>query len=419
MLSTTAPPTSSREPDILSRRIDDYERRVSEEVFGRHPLKGKAPTSGDIILRSNDYLGLTADPRVINAEIGVLQEMGHGDISARTWSHDRVDTLRKFEFKLSAAMKAQDAVLCTSGYTANIGLVQSLASPDVALYIDLKAHMSFWEGAKSAGKKPTPFRHNSPDHLARLIQRDGPGVIIVDALYSTDGALCPLKAFVELSDRSGCILVVDETHSFGTIGPDGAGLTAALGLGEHVHFRTLGLSKAVSSRGGAVVCSSRAAEYFRNSALPQIFSTAVLPHEAEGYTAILDILKSDGWRRDKLHSNHKFLSEGLHQLGYNVESSDAQIIALEAGELTQTIVLRDALEARGVFGAIFFPPATAQNRCLIRLSLNCNLSMLQLDRVLAACRDVREEVGMSRWRSTLRRQNSPRPAVSIVHRLAA
>jgi len=391
-------------PRLLLRLIEEYERRVEVEADGQHPLKGKLPGPGDICLRSNDYLALTADPRILNAEIAALRTLGHGDVSARIWSHDREGPLRRFERKLAAAMDAEDAVLCSAGYTANSGLIQSLLKHAPPLYIDMCAHMSFWQGAQAAGQPPRPFRHNSADHAERLIRKNGPGVVVVDALYSTDGALCPVRDFVELAESTGCILVVDETHSFGTIGATGGGLCDELGLSSRVQFRTLGLSKAVPSRGGAVVCSARAAEYVRNSVLPLIFSTSVLPHEAAGYSAILDILASDAWRRRKLHANHAYLRRGLDALGYNVDTSDAQIIALEAGELRQTIVLRDALEARGIFGAIFFPPATPEHRCLIRLSLNCALSSDQLDVVLRVCKEIRAEVGMTRWRSTSRRR---------------
>lgn len=404
MLLSRVEGVRSRDPELLLRRIEEYERRVMEEALGRHPLKGRLPRPSDILLRSNDYLCLTADPRVINAEINALRALGHGDISARIWSQDRDDPLRQFEQELATHMGAEDAVICTSGYTANIGLIQSIASSDTPLYLDMKAHKSFWEGAKSAGCDVIAFRHNSADHLARLIRHNKPGILVVDALYSTNGALCPLSDFAQLADETDCVLVVDETHSFGTIGPTGAGLTHTLGLSDRVHFRTVGLSKAVSSRGGAVVCSRRAAEYFRNSALPHIFSTSVLPYEAVGYSAILAIIAGEDWRRRALHANHAHLVTGLDQLGYNVDTSDAQIIALEAGDLQQAISLRDALEARGIFGAIFFPPATTQNRCLMRLSLNSRLSAEQLERVINACRDVRDEVGMAAWRSTLRRK---------------
>ncbi len=161
-----------------------------------------------------------------------------------------------------------------------------------------------------------------------------------------------------MCERHGAALIADETHSFGTQGPNGAGLVVAAGLAERVHFRTVGLSKAVASRGGLVVSSRRNIEYFRYEALPTIFSTSVMQHEIAGFDAVLDIFEKEDWRRDKLHANHAYLKQGLDALGYNMSASKSQIIGLEAGDIRQTTALRDALEKRGVFGAIFFPPAT-------------------------------------------------------------
>jgi CAI-1 autoinducer synthase len=208
---------------------------------------------------------------------------------------------------------------------------------------------------------------------------------------------------VEICERYGAALIVDETHSFGAQGPNGSGLVVGAGLAERVHFRTVGLSKAVASRGGIIVCSRRNAEYFRYESLPAIFSTSVMQHEVAGFDAVLDIFENEGWRRKALHANHAYLRAGLDRLGYNVEASKTQIIALEAGDIRQTTTLRDALESRGVFGAIFFPPATPEKRCLIRFTLNCGLSRRDLDRIIDVCSEIREEVGMAEWRSTRRK----------------
>jgi CAI-1 autoinducer synthase len=184
-----------------------------------------------------------------------------------------------------------------------------------------------------------------------------------------------------------------------------------------VHFRTVGLSKAVASRGGIIACSRHNAEYFRYESLPAIFSTSVMQHEVAGFDAVLDIFENEEWRRTNLHSNHAYLKQGLDNLGYNVEASKSQIIALEAGDIRQTTTLRDALESRGVFGAIFFPPATPENRCLIRFTLNCGLGRRELDRIIDVCAEIREEVGMAEWRST--RRKAADAAKSAAQRQAA
>jgi len=393
------------DPEFIRERTDDYYVRRKLELWqGAHPLQGRAPRPGDIKVRSNDYLCLAEHPHIIESEIAALKAGGHGDAVSRVWIHHQRDITQEFEHRMASLMQAEDVVLCSSGYTANVGLLQSFAARDKPVYLDMKAHISLHEGVVSAGAKPFLFRHNDPNSLERLLAANGPGLVAVDALYSTDGAKAPLKDFVEVCERFGAALIVDETHSFGAQGPNGAGIVVAEGLADRVHFRTVGLSKAVASRGGVIACSRRNAEYFRYESLPAIFSTSVMQHEVAGFDAVLDILVTEEWRRTALHANHAYLKAGLDRLGYNVDASWAQIIALEAGDIVQTTNLRDALEERGVFGAIFFPPATPEKRCLIRFTLNCGLSRDDLDRIIQVCADIREEVGMAEWRSTKRKK---------------
>lgn len=399
---------SPKEPDFLRTRVDDYHVRRKVDLWqGTHPLQGRAPRPGDIKVRSNDYLCLAGHPHVIESEIAALRAGGHGDAVSRVWIHHERDVTGEFEQRVARLMLAEDCVLCSSGYTANVGLIQSFAMRDAPVYLDMKAHISLHEGVVSAGARAVLFRHNDPQSLDKALAQSGPGLVCVDALYSTDGDIAPLAELVEVCERHGAALVVDETHSFGAQGPDGAGLVVALGLADRVHFRTVGLSKAVASRGGLVVASRRNIEYFRYEALPAIFSTSVMQHEVAGFDAVLDVFQTEYWRRDKLHANHAYLKEGLDALGYNVAASKAQIIALEPGDIRQTTQLRDALEKRGVFGAIFFPPATPEKRCLIRFTVNCGLSRQDLDRIIEVCDEIRDEVGMAEWRSTKRKSTSP------------
>jgi CAI-1 autoinducer synthase len=405
------------EPEFLRARVDDYHVRRKVELWqGRHPLQGRSPGPGDIKVRSNDYLCLAGHPHVIESEVAALRAGGHGDSVSRVWVHHERDITREFEQRVAALMQAEDCVLCSSGYTANVGLIQSFATRDRPVFLDMKAHISLHEGVVSAGAKAVMFRHNDPQSLERMLQQHGPGLVCVDALYSTDGDIAPLAELVEVCERHGAALVFDETHSFGAQGPDGAGLVVAAGLAARVHFRTVGLSKAVASRGGLVVSSHRNIEYFRYEALPAIFSTSVMQHEVAGFSAVLDIFKREDWRRDKLHANHAYLKAGLDALGYNVGASKAQIIALEPGDIRQTTTLRDALEKRGVFGAIFFPPATPDKRCIIRFTVNCGLTRGELDRIIEVCGEIRDEVGMAEWRSTRRKAASASKAVAAAGR---
>jgi CAI-1 autoinducer synthase len=202
------------------------------------------------------------------------------------------------------------------------------------------------------------------------------------------------------------VLVVDESHSLGVFGARGEGLTAALGLASRVHFRTSSLSKAFVGRGGIVAGSARNIEFFRYESRPAIFSSGILSHEAAGFLATLHLIVDAQDRRERLQANADFLRTRLAELDYDVEESRCQIISLVAGPEQSTIVLRDALEARGIFGSVFCAPATARNRSLVRFSVHAALTREELERVVAVCGHIRHEVGLYQRASTLKRQQA-------------
>ncbi len=394
------------EPAFLATRVDTYYReRVERTWGGGHIMKGRLPDTGALLLSSNDYLAIADHPAIVDAQVDALRREGRAGLRSDVYRQG-TDALRGFEVGLAELMRAEDAVVCQSGWNANTGLIQSIAQPGTPVYVDMFAHTSLWEGVTSAGADPHPFKHNDVQSLERLVERYGAGVIAVDAVYSTSGRLCPLTEVVAVAERHGCVLVVDESHALGVFGSEGEGLTATLGLAERVHFRTASLSKAFAARGGVVAGQGRHVEYFRYESRPAIFSSGLLPHEAAAFRATLDIVRSEGWRRVRLQANADDLRTRLDGLGYNVDDSECQIISLVAGPEESTMRLRDALESRGIFGAVFCAPATAKNRSLIRFSVHADLTREDLDRVIGVCAHIRQEVGMTAWASTKRRRGA-------------
>ncbi|HEX4985305.1 MAG TPA: alpha-hydroxyketone-type quorum-sensing autoinducer synthase [Burkholderiales bacterium] len=397
-------------PEFLAVRMERYYReRVRDTWGGKHILHGRTPGPDALHLSSNDYLAIARHPAILGAMAGTLQRDGNGLLMSGIFLHGDNPQL-EFESRLARFMRAQAGIVCQSGYVANTGLIQSIASSDVPVYADMLAHMSLWEGIRAAGAPGIMFHHNDPDHLRRQILRHGPGVILVDTVYSTNGSLCPLREIAGIAAERGCILVADESHSLGTHGPNGEGLVVELGLEHLVHFRTASLAKAFAARAGYIACSSRFTEYFKFESLPAIFSSTLLPHEIAGLSATLDVIRSEGWRREALRANAAHLRQGLDRLGYNLNGSQSQIISLESGTEQQTIVLRDALEGRGIFGSVFCAPATPKNRAMVRLSLHSELTREDLDRVLHACAEVRAETDFEQWPSTRRRRNEEKAA---------
>ena len=389
-------------PSFLETRVERYYReRVRNTWDGGHIMRGLIPGAGALHLSSNDYLAIARHPKILSAMETTLRESGNGLLMSGIFLHGACPQL-ELEDRLAAFMHAESGVLCQSGWCANTGLVQSIANEQTPVYVDMLAHNSLWEGVRSAGAKPISIFHNEPEHLERQILRHGPGVVLVDSVYSTNGSVAPLPEIVDICESHGCVLVVDESHSLGTHGPNGEGLAVALGLAGRIHFRTASLAKAFAGRAGFITCPRRFNDYFKGEANPAIFSSTLLPHEVAGLAATLDVIRREGWRRERLRAHASILRSSLEELGYNLNDSQTQIASLEAGTEQQTIVLRDALEARGIFGSIFCAPATPKNRALMRFSINAGLADSDVERLIRVCRDIRDEVDLANWPSTRR-----------------
>jgi len=390
-------------PDFASLRVERYYReRVRNTWGGGHIMRGRTPGADVLQLCSNDYLSLARHPAILGAMAESIRRDGNGLLMSGIFLHGACPQI-DLEQRLAAFMSAESGVLCQSGYAANTGLIQTIADERTPVYADMMAHMSFWEGIKSAGAKAITVFHNDPEHLERQVLRYGPGIVVVDSIYSTTGSVAPLREIAALCETHGCVLVADESHSLGTHGRNGEGLVVELGLAERVHFRTASLAKAFAGRAGFITCSKRFAEYFKSESNPAIFSSTLLPHDVRGLDATLDVVRLEGWRRQRLHANAAYLRTQLDALGYNLNDSQSQIVSLESGTEQQTIVLREALESRGIFGSIFCAPATPKSRALMRFSVNAALTDAELENIVAVCCDIRDEVDLASWPSTRRK----------------
>lgn len=386
------------EPNFLGQRIERYYSRYPKN---QHPYKTSAVNAGGVILSSTDYLSLGGNQDIAQAQAKSFLTTGNRHMS-RVFFGDSEDALTRFEEAMAEFMGAESTLLCQSGWCANTSLIQSICDDKNPVYIDIRAHASLWEGITAAGATARPFRHNSCEMLEKTIKRHGQGTIVVDALYSTQGDIAPLADIAAIAKKYGCILIVDESHSLGLYGKQGAGLISELGLTDQVHFRTASLSKGFASRGGIIAGSKRHMDYIRYEARPLIFSSAVLAHEAEGLMASLNVIKQEEWRRKRLFRNANYLRLHLLNMGYNVTASQSHIIGLEAGPAERSNKVRIALESFGVFGALFWEPATPVNETLLRFTVTANLSQEQLNKIVASCYAIRDRVELWDWASTKR-----------------
>ena len=385
-LNTTPinPPLSSA---LQARMARDFQARWDKDWGGRFVLHGRQPGPDAVRLDGNDYLAVTGHPDIVRAHVNAMTRDSEFVVQSGVFLLQQHPS-RALEASLAHWVGKEDALICQSGYSANVGLLQAIADAQTPVYLDGQAHASLWEGAHAARAPAHMFRHNDPDHLDRTLARKGPGVVVVDSVYSTTGAVAPLVELVDVAEAAQCMILVDESHSLGTHGPGGAGLCMALGLASRVHFITASLAKAFAGRAGFFNIPTGLRNYILSTSHHNIFSSCLLPHEVAALNATLDVIKGCDAERERLRRHTRKMRQSFTELGYPIHQGTEQIIALEAGTEPDTLILRDRLEERGVFGAVFCAPATARNRAMVRLTLSAALTDSELDHVDHVAREI-------------------------------
>ncbi|MCG9681038.1 quorum-sensing autoinducer CAI-1 synthase [Vibrio sp. Isolate23] len=380
-------------PDFISKKIEHYlDDLVRKNKNGKHLVLGARPSNNDLVLQSNDYLDLSNNAEIIDHHVNSILARKNSPFMSGIFLRDEASQ-PKVEKKLAEYVGFKSCLLSQSGWAANTALLQTICDSETNVYIDFFAHMSLWEGARIAGANIHPFMHNNVKHLDKLINRHGPGIVLVDSVYSTIGTMAPLVDIVLLSKEYGCAIVVDESHSLGTHGKQGAGLLKSLKLSHQVDFMTASLAKTFAYRAGAIWCNNQANDCIPFVAYPAIFSSTMLPHELDRLDKTLDVIKKYDNERDYLQEISRYLKTNLSSIGLTIRS-DTQIIALETGDEKNTERVRDFLESHGIFGAVFCRPATTANKNIIRLSLNSSTTKSDADQIINTCKLVNEQPDM-------------------------
>ncbi|MDH6026509.1 alpha-hydroxyketone-type quorum-sensing autoinducer synthase [Vibrio splendidus] len=374
-------------PSFIEERLNFYiQDLITQNQSQKHLVLGKRPPRNAVVMQSNDYLALSHNKPIQEAHQAAISEHDDNVVMSAIFLQDE-QSKPAFETELANYVGMESCLLSQSGWAANIGLLQTICPPGTPVYIDFFAHMSLWEGIRAAGALAHPFMHNNMNHLRKQLERHGSGVIVVDSIYSTIGTIAPLRDIYEMAQEFDCAVVVDESHSLGTHGENGAGLVHALGLTNQVDFITVSLAKTFAYRAGAILGPKQLSETLPFVAYPAIFSSTVLPQEVVRLEKTLEVIKGAEDKREALFKSAKSLTTGLKRIGFNIRS-ESQIVALECGSERNTERVRDFLEERDVFGAVFCRPATGKNKNIIRFSVNADMTPRDIDHVLTVCHEA-------------------------------
>jgi len=349
-----------------------------------------------IMLGSNNYLGLTRDPRVKAAARDALETYG----TALTGSRLLNGTLPlhvDLEREIAEWMQTEDALVFSTGYQANVGCLSTLLGPSDTVICDSGDHASILDGVAMSRARIRPFRHNRMDKLETMLERaggDGGGVlVVVDGVFSMEGDVCDLPTVARLCRAHGARLMVDEAHAAGVLGERGAGASEALGVEDDVDLRMGTFSKSLASCGGFIAGSSEVIDYLRIHARAFLFTAAAVPAAVAAALAAVRICRSpEGVELlRRLLDNARYLHAGLTELGFNVvaptralDGSElaTPIVPVVVGDDWQAVLLWKALYDAGVYTNVALYPAVPRGGALLRTSVMATHERDQLDRAL-------------------------------------
>jgi 8-amino-7-oxononanoate synthase len=367
---------SQRESDGLLRRVREVPARVLD-------------------LASNDYLGLSRDQSVIEAACDAARKYGAGARASRLVSgHNELHFL--LESEIARFKKGESALLFSSGYAANIGVISALARRGDLLFCDKRNHASLIDACQFAQNNGATVRYYSTTQKLRALLQlnttsstrcaDSHLFIVTDGVFSMDGDLCDWPQLVPLAREFGAVLILDDAHGTGTLGASGRGTK------EHFSVENNGadiveigtLSKALGAQGGFVVGSQTLIDYLTNSSRSFVYSTALNPSACGAALASLRVLERESQRLQKLRDNTQILANGLSERGFDVTQQPSPILSVRIGDANRAVELSQKLLELGVWCPAIRPPTVPRNTSRLRVTASSALSQEDIARALAA-----------------------------------
>ncbi len=403
------PPVIAPERDLMSK-FDNLiaERQALIDTGVTDPFaivmdKVKSPTEAviagrdTILLGTYNYMGMTFDPDVIAAGHAALDQFGSGTNGSRMLNgtfRDHMDA----EAALREFYGTTGAIVFSTGYMANLGMISTLVGKGEYVILDADSHASIYDGCQQGNAEIVRFRHNSVEDLDKRLGRlpkEPAKLVVLEGVYSMLGDIAPLKEMVAVAKKHGAMVLSDEAHSMGFYGPNGRGVYEAQGLEADVDFVVGTFSKSVGTVGGFCVSNHPKFEAIRLACRPYIFTASLPPSVVATAAASIRKLKTAHAKRAQLWANARQLHGGLKAMGFKLgtDAPDSAIIAVILDDQEQAVAMWQGLLEAGVYVNMARPPATPAGTFLLRCSLCAEHSSAQLDTVLAMFRTAGQAVG--------------------------
>ena len=341
-----------------------------------------------IMAGTNNYLGLTFEPDCVAAACKAVREEGTGTTGSRMANGSYAAHVA-LENELAAFFNCPAAIVFSTGYIANLGVLSTLTGPEDVILMDTDCHASIYDATRLGAAQVIRFRHNNPADLERRLQRLGEQasrtLVVVEGIYSMLGDRAPLREIVDIKCRYGASLLVDEAHSLGVLGEHGRGLAEEAAVEGEVDFITGTFSKSLGSIGGFCVSRWPELEHMRYAMRPYTFTASSSPSLIASTRQALQVLSRSAGLRTKLWDNATRLYQGLTEMGFDLGPEISPVIAVKLPvSIEETPVLWGELLSQGVYVNLVLPPATPGGSPLLRCSLSAAHSREQIDVMLEA-----------------------------------
>ena len=349
-----------------------------------------------IMVGSNNYLGLTHHPRVLEAAASALKKYGSGCTGSR-FLNGTLDLHERLEAELAAFLNKEAALVFSTGFQSNLGVIATLVGRNDHIFSDKLNHASIIDATRLSYGTVHRYTHNDMASLERRLQEvpeNAGKLIVTDGIFSMEGDIVDLPGLTSLAEVHGAKVLVDDAHAFGVLGKRGAGTAEHFGLEDEVDLIVTTFSKSLASIGGVVAGPEPVIHYLKHHSRPMIFSASMPPSAVATVLAALEVLRTEPERIEALWRNTRRMQEGLRELGYDIGLSETPIIPVVIGELERMLVFWKELFDAGIFANPVTPPAVPENSCRLRISLMATHTDEHIDRVLEAFAQVGRQMAV-------------------------
>ena len=343
-----------------------------------------------IMLGSNNYMGLTCDPRVISAAVEAVQKYGSGCSGSRFLNGTLV-LHNQLEQELAAFLNKESALTFSTGFQTNLGIISAIAGPHDVIISDRGNHASIVDGCRLSFAKTVKYAHNDLDELQDKLRRvpsEAGKLIVTDGVFSMEGDIARLPEIVELAKKFGARVMVDDAHGLGMIGDCGRGTANYFGLEAEVDLVMGTFSKSLASLGGYVAAKDYITHYIRHHSRPFIFSASMPPACCGAALEALRIMQSEPERQKRLKENGDYLRSAFREAGVTIGDSNTAIVPVMTYERERTFKIHHMLLMAGVYCNPVIDPAVKEGACLLRTSCTATHTKEMLDEAVAIFKNV-------------------------------